>query len=181
MLLRLERLSLAQLRRDRGPGGDGALDLHATAVATVEVPARNSGQPDPGRVGRATETDAAVGGHLFGVGLHPIAGGQLHPRSHPVGRNSQRESSAQAGHPGGRPVHSAGQPSSHVKLNTSCTFVRPATLAEGPNAVRQIIVSNLHRYCPPYPPLYCLNRRGATSDSGWSIRGPLGSADSSTI
>src|ERR1035438_311735 len=114
MLLRPERLSLPQLQRHCGPGGDGALNLHATPMSALEVSGGSFGPLDAGGLGPATAPNAAVDRHLSRVSLHATARGELHPRDPPVGRSGPGQCPAQVGTLGTYSVDSSPQPSPHV-------------------------------------------------------------------
>src|ERR1022692_3856294 len=138
MLLRPERLSLPQLQRHCGPGGDGALNLHAAPMAALEVSGGSVGPLDAGGLGPATAPDAAVDRHLSGVGLYPTAGRELHPRGPPVGRHRPGQGPAQIGTLGTFPVDANPQPSPHV---TNSIPSAPLRLSRSPPSRRHLRLS----------------------------------------
>src|ERR1035437_5875047 len=158
MLLRPERLSLPQLQRHCGSGGDGALNLHPAPMAALEVSGGSVGPLDPGTPGGPTPAAAAVDRHLSGVGLYPTAGRELHPRGHPVGRRRPGQGPAQVGTPGTYSVDSGPQPSPNV--NHSIPFDATTTFAFATKPTpSQTVASAAVRCHPPYPPPYCLSHR----------------------
>src|ERR1019366_844564 len=158
MLLRPERLSLPQLQRHCGSGGEGALNLHPAPMAALEVSGGSVGPLDSGTLGRPTPAHAAVDRHLPGIGLYPTAGCELHPRGHPVGRRSPGQGPAQVGTLGTDSVDSGPQPSPNV--NDSIPFDTAIAFAFATKPTpSQTVASVIARRYPPYPLPHCLNRR----------------------
>src|ERR1019366_5283245 len=158
MLLRPERLSLPQLQRHCGSGGDGALNLHPAPMAALEVSGGSLSPLDPGTPGGPTPAAAAMDRHLSGVGLYPTAGRELHPRGAPVGRRCPGEGPAQIGTLGTYSADSGPQPSPNV--NDAIPFDAATAFAFATKPTHsQTVTSADGRRHPPYPLSYCLSHR----------------------
>src|SRR5437868_5180511 len=148
MLLRSDSLPLAEFQCHRRPSGDGAPDLHAAAMANLEMAGRKAGEFNSGRFAPGAQAAPTMDRDLLANVLCPTAAGELHSRSHAIGGRSSGKSPPEIGSPGTGLIGSRAQSSpGYVKqpLRNSSQPPRAFSTNQGQ---RQIVGSDVSEQTP---------------------------------